>query len=396
MRQCNYGAESIHIGTEAGNRNFYFNRSEKNIAIGRQAGCNLQGTESVAIGRQAGWLNQNSYSVAIGSVSGYIGQKSFCTSVGPTCGFSNQGFNSVGVGNFCGYLDQSPNSVAVGSSAGTISQGTFSVAIGSSAGENQAGQNTVSIGQQAGYSKQAENSIAIGYLAGSYSQRSESLAIGYYAGTTAQGSRSIKIGWSGAPHTQLSNCVSIGFDSGLNTQLQNTICIGPNVETFTQNSCYIRPIRDDPGAAPPGILSYNSTTGEIFQDTGKTFVIDHPNDKNKYLVHACVEGPEVGIFYKGVEDFAKVENKNSMYIFLPSYAKKIGKNFSIFVNPVGEKSKAIASKLIDGEKFKVVGNGKFNWIIYGCLQVSFSDTIENKDKINIKGKGPYTYIVKNN
>ena len=31
----------------------------------------------------------------------------------------------------------------------------------------------------------------------------------------------------------------------------------------------------------------------------KTFVIQHPTNTNKYLIHACLEGPESGVYYRG-------------------------------------------------------------------------------------------------
>jgi len=31
----------------------------------------------------------------------------------------------------------------------------------------------------------------------------------------------------------------------------------------------------------------------------KTFVREHPLNKDKYLVHACLEGPEAGVYYRG-------------------------------------------------------------------------------------------------
>jgi hypothetical protein len=31
----------------------------------------------------------------------------------------------------------------------------------------------------------------------------------------------------------------------------------------------------------------------------KTFIIEHPIDTSKYLIHACLEGPEAGVYYRG-------------------------------------------------------------------------------------------------
>ena len=48
-----------------------------------------------------------------------------------------------------------------------------------------------------------------------------------------------------------------------------------------------------------------SNTGTLFLDnTAKTFVIDHPDDTSKYLVHGCLEGPEGGV-PQGDEDVGR-------------------------------------------------------------------------------------------
>jgi hypothetical protein len=42
-----------------------------------------------------------------------------------------------------------------------------------------------------------------------------------------------------------------------------------------------------------------STTGTITASGGKTFRITHPLDDSKQLVHACIEGPEIAVYYRG-------------------------------------------------------------------------------------------------
>ena len=44
---------------------------------------------------------------------------------------------------------------------------------------------------------------------------------------------------------------------------------------------------------------YDTTSKEITYDENKTFVIQHPTEYNKYLVHSCLEGPESGVYYRG-------------------------------------------------------------------------------------------------
>ena len=48
----------------------------------------------------------------------------------------------------------------------------------------------------------------------------------------------------------------------------------------------------------------------------KIFVIDHPTKNENYLVHACLEGPESGVYYRGI---GKIINNNYAIIELPDY-----------------------------------------------------------------------------
>jgi hypothetical protein len=47
------------------------------------------------------------------------------------------------------------------------------------------------------------------------------------------------------------------------------------------------------------VLLYNTSSKEVIYSSGKTFVIDHPTSPHKYLVHGCLEGPELGIYQRG-------------------------------------------------------------------------------------------------
>ena len=46
------------------------------------------------------------------------------------------------------------------------------------------------------------------------------------------------------------------------------------------------------------LVMYDTATSELWYSgsnagsANKTFVIDHPDDSDKYLVHVCLEGPE--------------------------------------------------------------------------------------------------------
>jgi hypothetical protein len=143
---------------------------------------------------------------------------------------------------------------------------------------------------------------------------------------------------------------------------------------------------------------YDPGTSEIvYSLLAKTFVIDHPLDAaNKYLVHTCLEGPEVGVYYRGK---GEIVNGTSVVIHLPEY-------FGALCNGSGDatvqithiydgKVKVFSASEVDLENnaFTVYGgeNGRFNWLVHGKrgnIRVEF-----DKSTTNVKGDGPYKYIV---
>ena len=119
----------------------------------------------------------------------------------------------------------------------------------------------------------------------------------------------------------------------------------------------------------------------------KTFVIDHPLDENKHLVHACLEGPESGVYYRG-----KAEIKtDSIVIDLPSYADKLAGDFTVQLTPIGKESKLYTSSEVENGKFTVYGKpGKFYWLVMGNR---FDIEVEPlKDAKKLKSVGPYTWL----
>jgi hypothetical protein len=125
---------------------------------------------------------------------------------------------------------------------------------------------------------------------------------------------------------------------------------------------------------------------------GKTFVIDHPIDKNKYLVHACLEGPESGVYYRGE---GIISNNNFTTIELPNYVDKLASNFTVNITPIyhenAEENFNLKCSRVVNNKFNVYGkNCSFFWLVYGKrLPIEVEPYKKNT---NVKGDGPYTWI----
>jgi hypothetical protein len=130
-----------------------------------------------------------------------------------------------------------------------------------------------------------------------------------------------------------------------------------------------------------------SSTATSFET--KTFVIEHPTNDNKYLVHACLEGPEAGVYYRGR---GEITNNEYVEIKLPHYAEKLAHDFTVQITPIyGNKIVTLNSSEIENNAFKVYGeNSKFHWTVYGNRH---DINVEpDKDTVNVKGDGPYLYI----
>lgn len=135
-------------------------------------------------------------------------------------------------------------------------------------------------------------------------------------------------------------------------------------------------------------LCYNNTTKEIAYGT-KTFIIDHPVDKDKYLVHACVESPNTELIYRGKDE---IINNEFVSIQIPDYALLIGFDWSINLTPIGKSFNALSCSELNEENgtFDVYGNnGKFYWTVYG--QRTRFAVEPNKSELDVKGDGPYKW-----
>jgi hypothetical protein len=271
----------------------------------------------------------------------------------------------------------SDDSFALGSYAGQSTQGSETIAIGGYAGQTGQGRQSLSIGRYAGNNNQGTESIALGYNAGNLGQGSQSLALGNNAGQTGQGSASI----------------AIGYKAGYSNQASNTIIInatGAQLNSSNSNGLFIKPIRQQATNLPT--LVYNNTTGEITADATKTFVINHPTKPDNYLVHAAIEGPEAGVYYRGE---AKIENDKFVKITLPDYVSAFADNFTIQITQIYEENQdqnvIFKTSRVKDNAFTVYGsNGSFYWVVYG--QRGKVEVEPKKSDVELKGDGPYKYL----
>jgi hypothetical protein len=109
------------------------------------------------------------------------------------------------------------------------------------------------------------------------------------------------------------------------------------------------------------------------------------NDK-KYLVHACLEGPEAGVYYRGQ---GRIDNDDFTEISLPHYVDKIATNFTVQIAAMSNNLYYVSE--VENNKFKVFGkNGSFYWVVYG--QRTKIEVEPDIGSVSVKGEGPYKWI----
>jgi len=387
--QNNY---AVSIGPFAGESGQYANA----VAIGEQAGYNLQGSKTVSIGHKAGRNSQNNNAVSIGAFAGESYQDDNSVAVGLKAGRTGQNVNSVAIGSNTGVEGQQFDCVAIGYNAGTIIQNFRSVAIGPFAGFSSQKTSSVAIGSFAGESSQSPNSVAIGKNAGRENQGDEGngIAIGFDAGRENQENNSIAIGTDAGRVSQGANAIAIGRQAGKTNQHDNTIVLNAtaaDLNTSNTLAFYVEPVRisTDTSNQPTdsGGLQYDTSTGEIFYDTLKTFVIDHPDDNEKYLVHGCLEGPEGGVYYRG-------RGEVGTPVKLPDYVPNLIKGEpTIQVTPIynGSVRTLNCSEYdIKTNSFEVFGTeGPFYWTF--TAKRCDVNVEPLKAETNVSGNGPYLF-----
>ena len=149
---------------------------------------------------------------------------------------------------------------------------------------------------------------------------------------------------------------------------------------------------------PTGSTGPIGPTGPIGTQTGstgptgsKTFIVNHPLDASKYLIHACLEGPEAGVYYRGK---TTIENNESVTIRLPDYVAPLATNFTIQITSIYSKERSKPNFFevseIENNCFTVYGkNGSFYWYVYGMKNEILVEPYKNSIVVN--GNGPYKW-----
>jgi hypothetical protein len=126
----------------------------------------------------------------------------------------------------------------------------------------------------------------------------------------------------------------------------------------------------------------------------KTFIIDHPADADRYLVHATTESPHNGVEYWGT---ASLDVFGEAAVTLPAYFEELTSPFNraVFVTPVNRAAPVSATEISSG-KFRIRGPQgiKVSWLVKAVRKDVPPLSVEPlKANVDIYGDGPYKYYL---
>jgi len=372
-----------------------YNINGGNVAVGNNytnpqaqfdvSGQTLLKTSLFRIGEDAGAINQNTGSIAIGYQAGQCNQDLSAIAIGWQAGQFSQSFHTVAIGYQAGQCNQRAGAIATGVTAGQINQGTNAIAIGFESGQSNQNLGATAIGYEAGQSNQGSFALSIGWQAGQVNQGTNAIALGFQSGQVNQGVDAIAIGSQAGQSNQGSNSILIGANAS--STFPNSIVLNATGSVLQADGSGLFIKTMDTSTGFSNFLVYNPTSGRVSYNiqSSKTFIINHPHESEKYLVHACVEGPESGVYYRGKSE---INNNKFVDITLPLYTTSFN-NYTVQLTPIGKYNK-LSSEFIDNT-LRVYGhNGSFYWTVFATREDIEVEPL--KQSVNVSGEGPYKFI----
>ncbi len=126
----------------------------------------------------------------------------------------------------------------------------------------------------------------------------------------------------------------------------------------------------------------------------KLFKIDHPLDpENKYLIHACVESPDVMNVYSGN---VTLDAKGEATVKLPDYFEALNRDFRYQLTCIGGFAPVYISQEISNNQFTIAGGElgmKISWQVTGIRKDPFAQA--NRIQVEVdkpaKERGKYLH-----
>jgi len=136
----------------------------------------------------------------------------------------------------------------------------------------------------------------------------------------------------------------------------------------------------------------------------KNFVIPHPNDKQRYLVHATLEGPENGVRYRGQVRLKKGKAQISLPDYVSEFTDPETATIHLSADRTGESLRVIYTQkkwLHKGGNIAIESeNADSDEIVSWTVQITRADIrplqiTPAKNRVHIDGVGPYKTVKRN-
>lgn len=124
----------------------------------------------------------------------------------------------------------------------------------------------------------------------------------------------------------------------------------------------------------------------------KSFIIDHPTDPNRWLVHACTESPQAGVEYWGE---TTLDDQGQAVVTLPDYFEpltlKTGR--AVSVNSCTDELRNASATYPENGQFTIHGapDVRVTWIVKAIRADGDMLVEPRRDEIDVYGDGPYRY-----
>ncbi len=137
-----------------------------------------------------------------------------------------------------------------------------------------------------------------------------------------------------------------------------------------------------------------TVTGNLFVDGTKAFKIDHPLDPaNKYLLHSCVESPDMMNIYNGN---ITTDANGDATVAMPDWFEALNRDFRYQLTVIGQFAQAIVADEMKERRFTIKTdkpNVKVSWQVTGIRHDAFADAhrlVVEVDKIGAE-RGHFLY-----
>jgi hypothetical protein len=156
-------------------------------------------------------------------------------------------------------------------------------------------------------------------------------------------------------------------------------------ETSTRLQCYY--------GGTGHYLECTSSGWNVDGTSIKSFIIDHPTDPDRWLVHACTESPHAGVEYWGE---TTLDDQGHAVVQLPDYFEALTHRAgrAVAVNTCSDEIRNASATYPEDGQFRIHGGPglRVTWIVKAIRADTADMLVEPlRTEVDVRGDGPYRY-----